>query len=282
MDWDWYYWHQCVDLVRDYVSKVYNTTLWPSGWSALTMWHNKSWTFNNEWERVENDYTKPNQVPPKGAILCMTGHPEYWHIGMVLEAKKWENKITVLDQNTWNGDGYGADDYVTTNIYSYKKVLGWYIKKEVNHDIITEYKWLKVISKKWWPKWVVARYSRWTKRISLFPIFYKYPPLKQEATLEHELSHHIWYTIPKNYQDLWKKISQFDEQLIGHINLITWANYTKNYFITPHAWDNYKEDFSEQIEHRVLVKWKYKKFGDIRDLKYKLACLLYDKYTKNT
>ena len=124
-DYDWIYWHQCVDLARAYCRDVLKTPINTFSGSAIAWWETGS-PFNVRWKRIYNgvnNYPKPWDV----VFFDATPKNKYWHVAIVDE---WTNVKTlfVVEQNVWSGNGSGADDYIKLWKYNYKtpKVLGWF------------------------------------------------------------------------------------------------------------------------------------------------------------
>lgn len=131
VDFDNSFWYQCVDLVRDYVKKVYNHTLGRSGWSAKS-WYWIPSSFPN-WKKVKNDPTQKDLVPKIGDIVFFDWG-DYWHVGVCTETYGNANLLQVLEQNGGNGNGDGLKtNAIRLKTYKYTsngkmvgKVLGWY------------------------------------------------------------------------------------------------------------------------------------------------------------
>ncbi len=130
VDIDKVYGHQCVDLIKQYTIDVFWITLGTFGGSAKTGWENASNTFPEDiWEKIYNDITNINQVPLKWDIIFWW-YKNYWHTAIVIEWFKWEDRITVFNQNTWNWNGKGYDDRSRIQEQDYNWILGWYRKKD--------------------------------------------------------------------------------------------------------------------------------------------------------
>ena len=264
IDYDWVYWHQCVDLVKDYSEKVLNIPLGSFWGSALTGWQNFSNTFSvDKWDKVVNNYNDPEQVPEEWDIIFFKWW-EYWHTGVVLKSYVWENRIDILEQNVGNWDGIGSDDYIEVNTYSYHKVLGWYHKKTSNTYKWIEYpkffRWVPVIRKKSVNPRANWRYDAEKQIIIIYENWFNQDEDYRNAILLHEYAHHIFETkMTQESRDLWREISE----CIPHYN-------------NKHASLNYKEDFCELIE---LSSYKNRE-PEAREveLKYKLALNLFNHF----
>jgi len=142
IDYDWVYWSQCVDLIKNYTATVLNIRLWTFWGSAKTGWENKSNTFDPDiWEKIENNFNDPEQIPKEWDIIFFWNW-KYWHVAIVLESYVWVNRLLILDQNTWNGDWFWQDDIIKVQHTTYWNVLGWYsLKDEVSEEYLYELIW---------------------------------------------------------------------------------------------------------------------------------------------
>lgn len=125
VDYDWAYWHQCVDYVRRYCEKVLEP-IWNFNWSALNG-RNSGSPFNSKWKRVKNS---ANAVPPKGAIIFFDKTPtnQYGHVAVVDTANT--KAVAVAEQNWGNGTGTGnGTDSIRLQTYNYlsPKCLGRFV-----------------------------------------------------------------------------------------------------------------------------------------------------------
>jgi len=124
---------QCVALSKHFSNVVLGIRLWSFWGSAYTGWLNKRNTFKKDlWERVENDLTDPNQIPPIWAIgfLAPTKNNKYWHTFIITKAEKWQNYFEVFEQNVWSWNWNWYDDRAKKWKYKYSsRFLGWYHKK---------------------------------------------------------------------------------------------------------------------------------------------------------
>lgn len=126
IDYDGIWGSQCVDLIKNYTKEVLWVRLGTFGGSARSGWLNTANTFLSEsWKKHINDTANPNQVPFPGDIIFFD-RGEYGHVAIVLDAKKWENRIEILEQNVGNGDGQWDDDATKKSVVSYSDVYGWY------------------------------------------------------------------------------------------------------------------------------------------------------------
>ena len=146
IDYDWVRWSQCVDLIKSYTNEVYKIRLWTFWWSAKSWWLNKSNTFKKDiWDRIPNDKKNSDQVPKPWDIIFFEW-TKYWHVAIVLSAIKWENKVTVLEQNMWDWNWYWLDDKVSIWAHTYTKsklwlkVSWWYSLKVRNECNCDEFK----------------------------------------------------------------------------------------------------------------------------------------------
>lgn len=271
IDTDWVYWHQCVDQAKDFAKEVLGVSLWSFWGSAKTGWANKNNTFDpNVWERITNNPTDINQVPLAWDIIFFSWPDTLnWHVAVVLIAEVGNTTFTVINQNTGNWDGYGADDYTRIQKYDYNRVYGWYRKKWISpYHSILKYKKYPVIRKDIYAEdrpLVNASYSQKWEYIVLYDGFFKKSTIYQESILEHEFAHGIYYELPEAYQKLIELIYNFDKKIQDKIAK-SWYKYTENHFLNDNAKKNHREDFCENIEYKVLVdnwlrleplKWDY-------------------------
>jgi len=145
VDVDWLYGSQCVDLIKQYTIDMFWVTLWTFWWSAKIWWYNQANTFpEDKWEKIVNNYSDENQIPMPWDIIFW-GYGAYWHVGIVTEAFKWENKIEVFNQNTWNANWIWYDDRCRYQFTNYNKCLWWYRFKENTEleELKKENKYLK-------------------------------------------------------------------------------------------------------------------------------------------
>lgn len=122
VDYDGVYWHQCVDLVKQWSDEFLLSPLWTFGGSAKTWWYNKENTFpEDKWEKYTND--KPWVELKVGDILFWT-YWEYWHTAVCVWVE-WDTVI-MFEQNVWNGDGKWKDDYCKIEITQKAYISWWY------------------------------------------------------------------------------------------------------------------------------------------------------------
>lgn len=123
IDTDLMYWHQCVDMVKDYSNKVLWIKVWSFWWSTKTGW---IWnTFRRkEFQRYVTIPWKYDFFPLRGDIVFFNIWI-YWHVGVVTESFPWGERFEILEQNWGNGDGKWSDDFIQRKIYGYKNLVGW-------------------------------------------------------------------------------------------------------------------------------------------------------------
>lgn len=118
IDFDGVYWHQCVDLVKQYSSEFLLTPLGTFWGSAKTGWENKSNTFpEDKWEKIR--YTGRNK-PKVGDIVFYDNEP-YGHVWICI-GSNW----VIFEQNMGNWDGEWSDDYCRIEIMKKTNLAGWY------------------------------------------------------------------------------------------------------------------------------------------------------------
>lgn len=121
VDYDGVFWHQCVDLAKQWAKEFLLTPLWTFGGSAKNWWYNIAWTFpEDKWEKIE--YNWKNK--PKPWDLVFWDYGIYWHVAVYY----WNN--LVFEQNTWNWDGVWKDDACKLEIMKTDWLVGWYRKKD--------------------------------------------------------------------------------------------------------------------------------------------------------
>ena len=132
IDFDWVYWNQCVDFVKQAVKDLYWINIWTFNWSAYNWWN--SWSpFSTRWKRVENTL---NAIPPAWAVVFFdkiyrwqTCINPYWHVAITW---KWctKTKLIVLEQNAWNWNwDWKWNNSITERVLNYVKpsrCLWWY------------------------------------------------------------------------------------------------------------------------------------------------------------
>lgn len=150
--------------------------------------------------------------------------------------------------------------------------------------IITQYKWIKVIRKKFKPgkpnvNW---SYSKTRNAIILYNNFFKLDTIRQNSILEHEYWHYIWHKMPVLYRKIWEWISNW--KLIKVLNVMWYTKHNKNDYVTDYAQTKITEDWSECIETEYLLrndpKYKWKSFESFADDKMRIAKSMYDYFSK--
>lgn len=256
IDYDWVYGHQCIDICKHFASEILKRPLGSFGGSAKTGWKNTANTFpSTEFQKIDNDYWDPNQVPLPWDIIFFNMGTPYDHVGIVLEAKKGENKIRVINQNMGSGDGQGYDDRVIVSEFTYNNCYGWYRYNK----FIAEYEGIPVFITQEQPsaKPKVRAYYKKVEHgwpyIVLLPKFFEATKKVQNSILEHEYAHYVWYTyIPDDIKVLWKDMSDLNLKTKAKF-LLRGKNYTNGY-INSYASTSYIEDFAECWEHYSLGK----------------------------
>lgn len=258
---------QCVALSKHFCKEVIWVSLWAFWGSAKTGWANTSNTFSSDWERIVNDTSNPKQVPKPWDIIFWITWPysTYGHVGIVLKAKKWENKITVINQNTGNGDWKGQDDCVKIEEYSYLNVAGWYNYKK----FIAEFHWIPVFLK---PQPVDSTTRRgayipkaygWPY-INIYPKFWKADKTTQNAILEHEYSHYVYFDVcSQEVRTKWEEMSNLP--LSAQAKFLLRGKIYRNAYLNSHAQKSPSEDFAESWEDTFINPGKkYWNYLDVR------------------
>lgn len=113
---------QCVQLVSKYVQEV---------WGKPVIWANAyPWYANNalpdQYIRIANDHNDPNQVPPRGALMCwgpnLPGSGGDGHISICWDARPGAASFVSFDSN-WGG----KTAHLVTHNWQY--VVGWIIPR---------------------------------------------------------------------------------------------------------------------------------------------------------
>ena len=120
------YWFECVALAKLAAKELYWYAFTPYGGTADTGRQNKSWTFNlDEWIKVEAGW---HQLPRPGDIIFWNKKftAWTWHVAVVAEVYKWEDRITVLEQNGVGSSTWFGADAIRLKDYTYKNLSGWY------------------------------------------------------------------------------------------------------------------------------------------------------------
>lgn len=273
---------QCVALAKHFTKEVIWVSLWAFWGSAKNGWANTSSTFSSDWEKIPNDTSNPKQVPvPWDIIFWTTGqYITYWHVGIVMKAKKWENKITVINQNTWSWDGKGQDDCVKIEEYSYLNIAGWYSYKK----FIAEFHWIPVFLK---PQPVDSATRRgayipglygWPY-INIYPKFWEVDTIKQNAILEHEYSHYVYFdVVSQEVRTKWEEMSNLP--LLAQAKFLLRGKIYKNVYLNSHAQKSPSEDFAECWEDTFVNPGKV--YNNYLDMKITTVVAVMKKYdTRN-
>lgn len=118
VDYDWVYWHQCVDLAKQYSAEYLLQPLGTFWGSAKTGWENKSNTFPEDtWKKIP--YTGENK-PETGDIVFYDMLP-YWHVGVCV-GDNW----VIFEQNavTWTWEWEVNNCRI--EIMKKDNLAGWY------------------------------------------------------------------------------------------------------------------------------------------------------------
>jgi len=267
------YWFQCVALVKDAVKNVWGETLGSFWGSAKIWWANKNNTFpEHSWDRIENNPSDKYQIPIVWDIIFINTNPKYEHTAMVIYAD--EHKIRVIEQNTGNWDGKWDDDKARINEYDYSKVRWWY-HYQMN---IQSYRGIPVVYTDLFVsrKWNTWKYLRNFNKIIITSLFYTLDRKRQQAILLHESWHHVYYTMPKAYREVWKLISNKDpiiDKALAKKGIV----YKENWYVTNYAKTNESEDFSECLEEDFMGRT----FTWYTRLKVKAAKRIFSKFTQD-
>lgn len=277
IDYDWAYGHQCIDLFKDFCDKVIWYKTGKTG-NANEAWENKYNALNSDWEKITNDTSNPKQVPQVGDIIFWTTWPysTYGHVWIVLKAKKWENKITVINQNAGSGDWKGQDDAVRVQEYSYFNVAGWYHYKK----FIAEFSWIPVFLKLQ-PKDSATRRGAYIPKeyggpyINIYPKFWEVDTIKQNAILEHEYSHYVYFdVVSQEVRTKWEEMSNLT--LMAQAKFLLRGKVYKNEYLNKHAKNWPSEDFWESWEDTFVNPGK--KYWNYLDVKIETVVAVMKKY----
>ena len=264
-DYDWYYWYQCTDLIRQYCTEVFWANYKPY-WNAWTL-------FTQDWG---NDYIKyintPDFLPHEWDICIWSWPTKYWHIGVVSSATL--NNITILDQNSgnWNWDGIW-NNKIRVHVYNYKNII-WFIRHKslIPKEEHMKQFWTNVttnwLTYPWSVYWVEVRLTsedfdrtwllklHWvnTKRktyILLHPSTVRKWKNKVREVLMHEFAHVIYHTILKT--NIFEKIDTTDMELT---KFEYWDFISRNIkeYITKYASTHSAEDFAECIWYGYYIE----------------------------
>ena len=118
-------WTQCVAGVKKYSSDVLGVDLGSFWWSAINWWNTGSPFAWKPFSRIENNPT----FVPRVWDICFFQIGTYWHVAIIDEMSTTRVAF-VIEQNWWNGDGKGKDDYYQVKAYDYitPKIL-WVYRK---------------------------------------------------------------------------------------------------------------------------------------------------------
>lgn len=287
VDYDGYYWSQCVDQARDYSVSVLWENFKPTG--------NAASLFYQDWGNTFTKYDNTPDFLPIPWDICIWKWPTvYGHIGVVLKASLTE--MTIIDQNTGDGSWDGKwDNLIRIHTYSYNDVLGFLRHESLIENILDEvieevspesnmkYKGLEVIHANHMIKseYGAASYATWFDKIFVNDRFFTFKENEQEYFLEHEYWHHVYRDIiSENYRKLWELISNPSQSLLSKVNARMGTNYTNNSYVTEYAETNESEDFSECCRAILAKKgeWVSKDFWDYRDFKLLVVKAYYKKY----
>lgn len=122
VDIDKEYWHQCVDLIKQFTIDCFWFSIWSFWWSAMTGWKNTVDTFPKaKFEKI----TDLSKLLPWD-IVFTTWNPKdsYWHV-MIMTKNLWNWKIEVIEQNMWNWNWEGSDDFVKVSVYTLSSKILW-------------------------------------------------------------------------------------------------------------------------------------------------------------
>jgi len=160
VDIDKEYWHQCVDLIKQFTIDCFWFSIWSFWWSAMTGWKNTVDTFPKaKFEKI----TDLSKLLPWD-IVFTTWNPKdsYWHV-MIMTKNLWNWKIEVIEQNTGNWDWKGSDDFVKISVYTLNSKILWayrYKEDRIFTDVSDSHSFYKSIK---WAKdnWIANWYSDW-------------------------------------------------------------------------------------------------------------------------
>ena len=275
--WEWIketedLWYQCVASSKHAIKQIFNIQLGRFWGTARTGWDNVENTFpEHTWDRIVNDFNNPDQTPLPGDVIFFDTPSSMDHVATVLKAPKWENKITVIEQNVWNGDGEWEDDKTQVNDKTYNTCLGWYSYK-MNMDSFRGVK-VKYSDATTQKENVAGQYYKTYKLIILTSLFYKLPREDQEGVIMHEYWHHIYHTMPASYRALWFLMWSFDDKILKKLKNFGMI-FTENTYVSNYAKTNASEWFSENIRIKYLeenIEWKWAK------LKNRFAVYMFNK-----
>ena len=219
VDYDWYYWNQCVDMVRDYCNRIFWLNFKPVG-NAKELWYQNWW---QDFKKIPNKIT----TLPKQWDIVIWGNGKYWHIAIIDKAELFS--FVCVEQNAWNGNWDGWwNNAIRLKRYYYRNVL-WFIRYtalvndfNLYNDIEypKQYKWIPVrLSSSSWVKITkgVKRTTYWLASIKwIHPKFKKdeiiiYPTTFEKYNtpelliklLDHEINH---FVVHKYLSDIEKEV----------------------------------------------------------------------------
>ena len=121
VDIDKEYWHQCVDLIKQFTIDCFWFSIWSFWWSAMTGWKNTVDTFPK---------AKFEKITDKSKFqvwdIIFWNRWKYWHVAIITKTfGNWA--FEVIEQNVWNWDWKWSDDCVKLSVYpNYNDVLWVY------------------------------------------------------------------------------------------------------------------------------------------------------------
>lgn len=140
-DYDWSYWSQCVDFARLWAKEWLGSPIGTFGGSAHNWFLNINNTFDtNKRIQVKNNPKDASQFPPVGAIIFWAKTPKlpngkdwklpHGHVWVVYKNYPAENRITVIDQNTWSWNwDWSGNNKIRIHDYTFSGVSGRWIYK---------------------------------------------------------------------------------------------------------------------------------------------------------
>ena len=127
VDYDKSFWFQCLDVVRQRWKENWKPqakALWARGVKFFALMPN---TYLVKWqEYIANNIKLPNQVPLPWDVIIFSQPKLTWHIAIVLEAPKWENKLVIFEQNFWRWNSRWLwNDVCRKRTTTYRNVMWW-------------------------------------------------------------------------------------------------------------------------------------------------------------
>lgn len=158
VDVDRKYWHQCVDLIKQYTIDCFWLSIWSFWWSAMTGWKNSVNTFSKT--KFEKIIDLSKLLPWDIVFTVWSSENDYWHV-MIMTKKLWNWKIEVLEQNMWDWNWKGSDDFVKISTYNLNSKILWayrYKENRIFTDVSEDHPFFKSIK---WAKdnWIAHWYS---------------------------------------------------------------------------------------------------------------------------